>query len=53
MCRFEVRFSMDCGNLDLQLWQTVDENDIARGRELLEKGASVNARHEGFWVFVG
>ena len=34
----------DSGQLDRQLHDAVEEDDIERALELLEKGASVNAR---------
>ena len=34
----------DSGQLERQLYDAVEEDDIERALELLEKGASVNAR---------
>ena len=36
--------------LDRQLWDAVWEDDIERAKQLLDKGASVNARSEHYFV---
>ena len=42
----------DSGQLDRQLNDAVEEDDIERALELLEKGASVNARDELVCVLI-
>ena len=40
------------GDMDRQLWKAVLRSDIERVEQLLEKGASVNARNEDFFVYM-